>query len=68
LFAAGATFEGWLYCGPEEVGTASSLLVIGSLGIGRAIISSGSLLGLYALNTAGFEVRNLAFEGPASLL
>jgi hypothetical protein len=64
LFQGGATFSGGLDFGPEDKGTAASPIVVGSFGTGRATISSGGLHGLYAYNTAGFEVRNLVFMGP----
>jgi len=62
LFEGGQTFVGSLYLG-SNAGTSAKPLVISSYGSQPATIASGSSFGLYIYNTAGIEVRRLAFRG-----
>lgn len=62
LFEGGQTFVGSLYLG-NNAGTPAKPLVISSYGSQPATIASGPSFGLYIYNTAGIEVRRLAFKG-----
>ena len=65
LFEGGKTFDGTIYFGADDKGTAAKPIVVTSYGTGRATIQAGALVGLLAYNTAGIEVRQLNFAGPA---
>lgn len=67
LFAAGQTFAGSLTLHTTGLSTAARPVVISSYGSGSATIASGNLGGFYAQNTAGIEVRRLAFVGAGRL-
>jgi hypothetical protein len=66
LFQATQTFAGSLYLAPEDTGTITTPVVIGSYGSGRAWISSGTRAGLFGYNVSGITVRNLNFIGAGS--
>lgn len=63
FFEGGETFTGSLYFDSSDRGTSNNPIAVGSYGIGRAEIHSGSNAGLYAYNTASLRVRDLVFIG-----
>lgn len=63
LLEGGATFAGTLYFGPEDGGTATAPVVIGSYGEGRATIHAGDGTGLLFYNSGGFSVSDLILKG-----
>ncbi|MCC6587062.1 MAG: right-handed parallel beta-helix repeat-containing protein [Bryobacterales bacterium] len=63
LFEGGKSFQGSIYFGGDDTGSAAKPIVVTSYGAGRATIRAGLLVGLLAYNTAGIEVRNLSFVG-----
>src|SRR5262245_53158363 len=66
LFLATQTFTGSLYLAPEDSGTLTKPVIIGSYGNGRAWISSGTQAGLFGYNVSGITVRKLNFIGSGS--
>ncbi len=65
LLEGGSRLSGSLSIGPGEAGDASRPVVIGSYGVGRAVIAAaGAAVTVY--NTAGVEVRDLLVKGDAS--
>jgi len=66
LFEGGGTFTGSLEFDTNDSGTPDKPVTVGSYGEGRAVISSGSEHGLYACNTSGFVVKDLAFKGAGA--
>ena len=67
LFESGKTFMGGIWLQNGSQGTPTQPIVLSSYGTGRATIASGTSFGFYALNTAGIELRQLAFVGAGSL-
>jgi hypothetical protein len=65
LFQAGQTFAGKVYLDAQDHGTASSLIVVGSYGTGRATINGGSGSGIFVYDTAGVRVENLKVVGTS---
>lgn len=63
LLQGGASFSGSLSFGANDAGDALSPVVLGSYGSGRAIILSGSGMGISVYNTAGFEIEHLEIRG-----
>lgn len=66
LFEGGQTFAGSLFFDAADAGSASQPITVSSYGSGRATIGSAGSDGLYAYNTAGLLVSNLAFAGPGA--
>lgn len=62
-FEGGYRFRGSLHFNASDSGTATNPVTLSSYGTGRAVIYSGSGNGLYAYNCAGFDIRNINFEG-----
>ncbi len=67
LFAGGETFTGSIWLQAASKGTPTRPIVLSSYGVGRATIFSGTSFGFYGQNTAGIELRNLAFVGSGRL-
>lgn len=67
LFEGGQTFAGGIWLQAASRGTAAQPIVLSSYGTGRATIASGTSFGFYGQNTAGIELRRLAFEGAGRL-
>ncbi|MBJ6111069.1 right-handed parallel beta-helix repeat-containing protein [Hymenobacter sp. BT523] len=67
LFAGGQTFVGSLRLRRSSQGTAAQPILFRSYGTGQALISSGADVGFSARNSAGVELRNLAFAGTGRL-
>lgn len=67
LFEGGQTFAGSLWLRGSSQGSAAQPIVISSYGAGRATIASGTGYGFYGHNTAGIELRRLAFVGAGRL-
>jgi hypothetical protein len=66
LFEGGRRFDGGLYFGPTEGGTATDPLVVGSYGGGRAtIVPPAGTDGLLAYNSGGIDVADLNFAAAA---
>ncbi|WP_299758505.1 right-handed parallel beta-helix repeat-containing protein [uncultured Pontibacter sp.] len=63
LFEGEVIFSGSIYFGPDVKGTPELPIVIGSFGVGRAVISSGTEVGLSVYNSAGFKIQDLVFQG-----
>jgi ankyrin repeat protein len=63
LFEGGKKFIGSLKFDAHDNGTRVKPITVGSYGEGRAIISSGTDHGFYALNCAGLCVEDLVFVG-----
>jgi hypothetical protein len=63
VFEAGQEFLGSLLFNSSDSGTSSLPITVCSFGDGRAIINSGSKVGLYAYNCAGFIIEDLIFTG-----
>jgi hypothetical protein len=63
LFEAGKKFSGSLKFDDADSGTRARPIMVGSYGNGRAIISSGTNHGFYALNCAGLCIKDLIFVG-----
>ena len=60
---SGDTFFGGLSLDAADVGTAASPIEIALYGGGRAIIYAGTGAGIFAYNTAGISISNLAVAG-----
>lgn len=56
-------FSGALTFSSAEKGSAVAPIVIGSFGVGRAIINGGNGTALTLYNTSGYEIRNLIVIG-----
>ena len=67
LLAGGQTFRGGIWLRGASRGTAAQPIVFRSYGTGRAVIQSDTSFGFYAHNTAGIELRQLAFVGSGRL-
>jgi hypothetical protein len=66
LFEGGQRFEGGLYFGPTEGGSATDPVVVGSYGVGRAtIVPPAGTDGLLAYNSGGIDVADLNFTAAA---
>ncbi|WP_276499286.1 right-handed parallel beta-helix repeat-containing protein [Pontibacter litorisediminis] len=63
LFEGEVIFSGSLGFGAEVKGTAEKPIVLGSYGVGRAVIRSGQEAGFWLYNTSGFKIEHLVFEG-----
>lgn len=63
LFQGGSTFQGTIFIGYPEGGTAANPIMISSYGTGRATINGGTTNGFYAYDCAGIIVSNLNFVG-----
>ncbi|HEV3223823.1 MAG TPA: T9SS type A sorting domain-containing protein [Puia sp.] len=62
-FEGGQTFNGSIYLPASDANDPNNIFVISSYGTGRATINAGSSYGFYALNTQGFSISNLIFDG-----
>lgn len=63
LFQGGQTFSGGLYFDSADKGTPQAPILVGSYGTGRSTINAGGGYGLFAYNTAGFQVTTINFVG-----
>ena len=63
LLRGGDTFAGGLSLDSADTGTASAPIAIASYGTGRATIYAGTGSGIFAYNTAGVSIANLAIAG-----
>lgn len=60
----GSTFTGTIFLDANDAdGGAASPFIIDSYGAGNATIDAGNGFGIYILNTAGLEIRNLTING-----
>lgn len=60
----GSTFTGTIFLDANDAdGGAANPFVIDSYGAGNATINAGNGFGIYTLNTAGLEIRNLIVTG-----
>ena len=66
LFKAGETFAGSLKFDMADSGKPDTPVTVTSYGKGRATICSGTEDGLYAINTSGFIVKDLIFNGAGA--
>jgi Right handed beta helix region/Secretion system C-terminal sorting domain len=62
-FEGGQTFNGNIFLPATDANDPNNLFVISTYGTGRATIDAGSSYGFYALNTQGFSISNLIFDG-----
>jgi hypothetical protein len=62
-FEGGQTFNGNIFLPATDANDPNNIFVISSYGSGRATINAGSSYGFYALNTQGFSISNLIFDG-----
>ena len=67
LLAGGQYFTGGIYLQSTGQTPSAKPVVVRSYGLGRATIQSGDSFGFYAHNTAGIELRQLAFIGSGRL-
>jgi hypothetical protein len=67
LFEGGQTFSGSITLQVNGLATSNQPVIVSSYGAGRATIASGTSYGFYAQNTAGVEVKRLAFVGAGRL-
>jgi hypothetical protein len=67
LFEGGQTFSGSIMLQVNGLPTSNQPIIVSSYGVGRATIASGTSYGFYAQNTAGVEVKRLAFVGAGRL-
>lgn len=63
LFQGGATFAGNIYFSEADGNDAALPVQISSYGTGQATIQAGTSFGIFAYNTAGFEIDNLIIAG-----
>jgi hypothetical protein len=63
LLEAGAVFAGQLRFGPEDAGTATNPVTVGSYGSGRAMIEPGDQTGLRVHNAGGYAIAGLVLRG-----
>lgn len=63
LLEGGATFSGLLWLQPDDAGSASNPVVIGSYGIGRPTIAAGIDAGVFIDNTSGVIVSGIDVVG-----
>jgi hypothetical protein len=68
LFEGGETFSGGLDFDASDAGTPANPITVGSYGTGRATISSGSDYGIYAIDCAGYFIKDLIFVGSGSAM
>jgi hypothetical protein len=66
LLRAGDTFAGGLSLDSGDTGTASAPIAIASYGSGRATIHAGTGSGIFAYNTSGVAIANLAITGAGA--
>ncbi len=64
LFQGGDRFGGRLYFGPNDAGTATNPLLVGTYGIGRATILADVSGGIFVYDTGGISISNLRIVGP----
>jgi hypothetical protein len=67
LLQGGATFQGGIFVGPEDSGTAQNPVFFGSYGAGRATIRAGGSA-FSAQRVGGLEIANLQFVGTGALV
>src|ERR1017187_5424595 len=65
-FEGGQTFNGNIFLPATDANDPNNLFVISTYGMGRATINAGSSYGFYALNTQGFSISNLIFDGNST--
>jgi Secretion system C-terminal sorting domain len=65
-FEGGQTFNGNIFLPATDANDPNNLFVISTYGTGRATINAGSSYGFYALNTQGFSISNLIFDGNST--
>ncbi len=63
LLQGGATFSGTLRFNSTSSGTPTAPITVSSYGTGQATVAAGGGTGLFALDTAGFNISNLNFVG-----
>ncbi|WP_426059353.1 hypothetical protein [Hymenobacter sp. B1770] len=63
LFEGGQTFTGGISLTATTQGTPTHPIIFSSYGVGHATIASGNSFGFHAHNSAGIELRRLAFVG-----
>jgi protocatechuate 3,4-dioxygenase beta subunit len=66
-FKGGSTFNGTISFDANDKGTSSAPIKVSSYGGGKAIINAGGGNGLYAHNTAGFDISNMRFTTAGRL-
>lgn len=66
LLQGGVTFSGKIFFDANDAGSLLNPIKVGSYGTGRATISSGTEFGIFAHNTAGFEISNLNVAGAGA--
>ncbi len=66
-FKGGSTFNGTVTFDSNDKGTATAPIVVSSYGGGKATINAGGGDGIYAHNTAGFNINNLRFDTAGRL-
>ena len=64
-FEGGQTFSGNIFLSDIDANNPGNIFVISSYGTGRATINAGTSYGFFALNTQGFSINNLIFDGNA---
>jgi hypothetical protein len=67
LFQGGATFDGNLSFGTQDIGLARDPITIGSYGYGMATIAAGQGTGIAITNTSYFTIENLNVAGSGFL-
>ncbi|MDF2438412.1 MAG: right-handed parallel beta-helix repeat-containing protein [Bacteroidota bacterium] len=63
LFEGGGIFTGGITIDQSDANDELNVVTFSTYGSGKAIISSGTSAGFSALNTKGFKIANLSFEG-----
>jgi hypothetical protein len=63
LLQGGATFDGSLILGTQDVGTPGAPLRVGSYGTGRATINAGTQSGIVVYDTQNIAITNLNIVG-----
>src|SRR4051812_8350018 len=66
LFQGGQRFAGKISLDANDGGSATSPVLIGSYGTGRALIDGGTGDALIAYNCAGFDIRGIDFVGAGT--
>ncbi|MBW4419317.1 MAG: right-handed parallel beta-helix repeat-containing protein [Myxacorys californica WJT36-NPBG1] len=66
FFEGGMVFPGSIYFDRADRGSPAQPIRVGSYGKGRATIVASKSDGIYAYNTAGFEIRDLTIRGDAN--
>jgi hypothetical protein len=63
LFEAGSVFEGSVDIGPDDGGDAANPVLVGSYGVGRAVLQPGGSPAVTVRDTSGVAVRDLVLRG-----